>query len=357
MGTATVLALALAAGQPPAGGAKPGAGTAEAEVRKLEREWLDAYEKRDAAAMDRIVADDFTITFPNGAVQTKAQLMAGIKRPRKEGQPAPRFFTEDVRARAYGDTVVLIGKVVTEVTRDGKAVREESRYTDTYVKRGGRWQVVASHLSNVPPARKEPPAEKEPRPVRDNAVVSPAAPPVRIEVNKKLPHVGSLTFVLKKVAEVERVVFAHPRDGGRVRAMFVAQFESILPGVKGGYSFEVTNPTRLGKHDYQTSVGFFNFAQAAAANPGAEADHTKGFLAKHRLDVGKDDFLVARYARVTDKSGRQELILFYYENLADLGATRADLDPGGRRAADRDKVFRDFAARALAGFKVEDGNP
>jgi hypothetical protein len=38
--------------------------------------------------MDRIVADDFTITFPNGAVQTKTQLMAGIRRPRPAGQPA-----------------------------------------------------------------------------------------------------------------------------------------------------------------------------------------------------------------------------------------------------------------------------
>jgi hypothetical protein len=53
-----------------------------------------------------------------------------------------------VRARAYGDTVILLGRVVTEYVRDGKAVKEASRYTDTYVRRGGRWQVVASHLSN-----------------------------------------------------------------------------------------------------------------------------------------------------------------------------------------------------------------
>ena len=32
---------------------------AEEEVRKLERQWLDAYEQHDAEAMERIVADDF----------------------------------------------------------------------------------------------------------------------------------------------------------------------------------------------------------------------------------------------------------------------------------------------------------
>ena len=122
---------------------------AEEEVRKLERDWLDAYEQNDGGAMDRIVADDFTITFPNGAIQTKPQLMAMVKSPRRAGQPRMRFHTEDVRSRAYGGTVILIGRVVTEYERDGKAVREQSRYTDTYVLRDGRWQVAASHLSNV----------------------------------------------------------------------------------------------------------------------------------------------------------------------------------------------------------------
>lgn len=122
---------------------------AEREVRRLEREWLDAYERYDAEAMGRIVADDFTITFPNGDMQNKAQIIAGLKAPRKDTQPTYKFHTEDVESRAYGDTVVLIGRVITQSQQEGKTVREESRYTDTYVKRKGRWQVVASHLSTV----------------------------------------------------------------------------------------------------------------------------------------------------------------------------------------------------------------
>ena len=130
---------------------------AEEEVRRLEREWLDAYEQNDGGAMERIVADDFIITFPNGAMQTKPQLMTIIKSPRRAGQPRMKFSTEDVQSRAYGDTVILIGRVVTEYEREGKAVREQSRYTDTYVRRNGRWQVVASHLSNVEEAKRPSP--------------------------------------------------------------------------------------------------------------------------------------------------------------------------------------------------------
>ena len=140
-------------------GQQPNLTKAEEEVRKLERQWLDAYEQKNAEAMDRIVADDFTITFPNGAIQTKPQLMTMIKAPRRTSQPRTKFSTEDVQSRAYGDTVILMGRVITEYERDGKAVREQSRYTDTYVRRNGQWQVVASHLSNAQEANK-PGAEK-----------------------------------------------------------------------------------------------------------------------------------------------------------------------------------------------------
>lgn len=135
-----------------AGQAQTQGGSPEQEVRKLEREWLDAYEQRDAAAMERIVADDFIITFPKGEMQTKAQILEAlkaVKAQRVPTAPKPKFYTEDVRARVYGDTVILTGRVITHWQSQGNEMRDQSRYTDTYVKRNGRWQVVASHLSGI----------------------------------------------------------------------------------------------------------------------------------------------------------------------------------------------------------------
>jgi len=125
------------------------------EVQKLERAWLDAYEQHDAKAMDAIVADDFTITFPDGQIQTKPQILASLRSPRPEGRPSVKFRTEGVQPRAYGDVVILVGIVVTEYQRDSKTLSESrQRYTDTYLKRNGRWQVVASHLSNATAGQK-----------------------------------------------------------------------------------------------------------------------------------------------------------------------------------------------------------
>ena len=120
---------------------------AASDVRQLERRWLDAYERHDDKAMDMIVADDFLITFPDGSTQNKAQVMASLK-PRTGPAPTTsKFLTEEVQARVYGDTVILTGVVISEYSRDGKTSKSAMRYTDTYVKRNGKWQVVASHLS------------------------------------------------------------------------------------------------------------------------------------------------------------------------------------------------------------------
>ena len=130
------------------------AGVIEQELLKLEREWLDAYTKRDVAAMERIEADDFMITFADGAMRTKADEIASLKQPAPAGTP-PIFMTADTKVRLYGDTAVLTGKVMMKGTyaeglRKGQEYNSQYRYTDVYVKRNGRWQVVASHLTGLP---------------------------------------------------------------------------------------------------------------------------------------------------------------------------------------------------------------
>jgi uncharacterized protein (TIGR02246 family) len=332
----------------------------EQEVRKLERAWLDAYERHDSKAMEAIVADDFTITFPDGSIQTKPQIMNMIKMPPRADNPPPKFYTEEVQARVYGDTVVLIGRVITEWRQNGQAMKEQNRYTDTYVKRGGRWQVVASHLSNVPKPKAQSadvsPNAGKGRSVTKNKILSLENPTVSIEVDEELRNVGILNFVLKNVARVERYVYArHDRDK-RIGRLFIAQFEAYLPGIKGAYAFEVKNPTRLGNFDYQTDIGVYNFAERIAANPGAEPEVTKALFDRSGLKA-EDDYLVARYARITDAvDKRHELILFYFENLRDLGFTRAQVEPGGKPAPEAEKLFREFADRAGRSFKVADGN-
>jgi ketosteroid isomerase-like protein len=118
------------------------------QLLKLEREWLDAYEKHDIAAMERIESDDFILTDSDGKVVTKAQDIDDI---RKAAPPAPddSFGTRDVKVRVYGEAAVLTGFFILKYRNKGILVTETYRYTDTYISRNNRWQVVSSHLSRV----------------------------------------------------------------------------------------------------------------------------------------------------------------------------------------------------------------
>ena len=138
-----VIALAV-----PALGQQTRKSAADQELLKLQREWLDAYQKHDAEALERIEADDFTLTEADGKVTTKAEDVASIRNA-KPPQPDDAFDVEDVKVRLYGDTAVLIGRVIIKYRNKGQLVAEQYRYTDTYLKRRGRWQVVASQLTRL----------------------------------------------------------------------------------------------------------------------------------------------------------------------------------------------------------------
>ena len=122
---------------------------AEQEVLKLQREWLDAYQKHDPAALERIEADDFTLTEADGKVITKTEDVASIRNA-KPPQPDDAFDVEDVKVRVYGDTAILMGAVILKYRNKGQIVVERYRYTDTYLRRHGRWQVFASQLTRLP---------------------------------------------------------------------------------------------------------------------------------------------------------------------------------------------------------------
>lgn len=58
--------------------------------------------------------------------------------------------TEDVKSRVEGDTVILTGRFIQRMERDGEMRTMKARYTDRYVKLQGRWQVIASQLTRIP---------------------------------------------------------------------------------------------------------------------------------------------------------------------------------------------------------------
>lgn len=147
--------LALAASADARGqGAAPGARDAAAqEVLKAEREQQEAYLRRDLAATQRMVADEFVLTIQGGEVGDKANLLTFIRE--EPADPTLALTTEDTRVRVDGDTAVVVGRRVERRRRpdNNQEGAAYARYTRTYVRRQGRWLLLAEHLQAVPGER------------------------------------------------------------------------------------------------------------------------------------------------------------------------------------------------------------
>jgi Domain of unknown function (DUF4440) len=128
------------------------------EIKRLDREWLiESYSStNDMSAFDRIVADDFMITHSRGKVLNKAQKRADIIESHSSAPSAESVFKiEDasVQVRVYKDVAISTGYIIEKYPYQGKQVNDRVYFTNTYLKRRGHWQVVASQLTRVPQAQ------------------------------------------------------------------------------------------------------------------------------------------------------------------------------------------------------------
>jgi ketosteroid isomerase-like protein len=127
--------------------AKTQTGSAEQEIIKLENEWGDALIKHDPAPIDKMLADDFIGTTGEGAVYTKAQLLANVKSGKED---IISMVDDEVKVHVYGDAAVISARNTIKVRVEGKETIFLDRYTDTWIKRDGRWKCIAGHNSTIP---------------------------------------------------------------------------------------------------------------------------------------------------------------------------------------------------------------
>ncbi|HEY2496089.1 MAG TPA: nuclear transport factor 2 family protein [Candidatus Angelobacter sp.] len=129
--------------------APPGTpGEIKNELIRIEREIGRANLDCDYNYFDRIEADDFIFTDTAGGVSNKKQDMAGAKDCRKSDGT---YDVDDAEVRLYGNTAVVTGRVtMTRKNKEDKLVTRRSRFTDVFIWRDERWQLVAGHSSRIP---------------------------------------------------------------------------------------------------------------------------------------------------------------------------------------------------------------
>jgi ketosteroid isomerase-like protein len=126
--------------------------TAVEDVLRAEREQREAYLQRDIAKIERLVANEFVLTSHRN-IGDKSTLLNYLKSAPLD--PTLTLTTEDTHVKVNGDTAIVFGRRVERRRREDNK-REGvayARYMRTYIKRQGRWQLLAEHLETIPAER------------------------------------------------------------------------------------------------------------------------------------------------------------------------------------------------------------
>jgi len=118
----------------------------EREIRRVEAQLCHAFEIGDAGMLRKDLDVTFTLTNSHGEVSDFAQNLAEVasREPRYE-----IFRNHDQQVRVYRDAAIVTGITTVKGTSKGDAFAADFQFTDTYVRRDGRWLLAASHASRL----------------------------------------------------------------------------------------------------------------------------------------------------------------------------------------------------------------
>ena len=113
------------------------------EILNIERKRSEAIAKHDVKFLDQLYANDFRGVTAIGYEVDKAKLMDVFKLD----NPNTKFTLDELSARVFKETAIVTGRL-TGKTVEGEMV-SQSRYIHVYIKRDGRWQLIAGQGTNV----------------------------------------------------------------------------------------------------------------------------------------------------------------------------------------------------------------
>jgi hypothetical protein len=115
---------------------------ASVEVTRVERSWESAIQKKDSAAVDKILAADWIGLNPDGTLETRSHFLTAVK----NGEYATTKL-DDVTVSTLSGVVVGHGR---SSDKDGKYA-----YSDVFVRLNGEWRAAYTQVALLPPPAKK----------------------------------------------------------------------------------------------------------------------------------------------------------------------------------------------------------
>jgi ketosteroid isomerase-like protein len=137
-------AAVLASAQAQKKGTGEGSNGSSQALIDLENKWVDGLVKSDTATLDSIFADTYVDTDEHSQRSDKQGVLAVIKSGDLKLQS---IQLSDMRVYDYGDAAVVTGSAEQKGNFKGQPLTAKVIFTDTFVRKNGKWRAVASHRS------------------------------------------------------------------------------------------------------------------------------------------------------------------------------------------------------------------
>jgi len=109
--------------------------------------WDKAIVRKDRAAIEQNMSEDFRQIDSAGNVEAKASFVDGLMSPDLQIDP---YVVEDFDVRVYGDVALMSGRTRMTGRYQGTPFTSHYRYIDVYVRRQGQWKGVSVQISRIP---------------------------------------------------------------------------------------------------------------------------------------------------------------------------------------------------------------
>ena len=109
--------------------------------------------KGDTKALDAVLADDWVVVGPTGAVDTKRQQLKNLT---DKSLVFEGIDPKEVKVRVHGEAAIVMGLYHIKATVSGKSVDGDFRNTGVFTKQAGTWRCVFNQVTPVagPPVEK-----------------------------------------------------------------------------------------------------------------------------------------------------------------------------------------------------------
>ena len=116
----------------------------EKEIKTLDVAHADAILRGDLAALDKFWTEDFRVNNPFNEIDKADRIRTGAV-------TYSSFIREPESVLIHGDTVIVMGREIVVPKGNspdaGKTINR--RYTNIWMKRSGKWRLVARHASVI----------------------------------------------------------------------------------------------------------------------------------------------------------------------------------------------------------------